>query len=269
MICVVTPALIDRVLTRLGVASIAADLDGLARFYAAWCTAVPFDNVHKLVHLAAGQGAPLPGSTATDFFERWLATRAGGTCWSGNGALHDLCAALGFRTERVAATMMARPDAPPSNHGSVVVHLDGERWIVDASILARVPLRLAHDASETLPRIELRGDTHVIVWRSPRAPAGFACRIDRIGVSADEWDACHQRTARWGPFNFAVSARVVRDTRAIGYVGGQRFALELDGTLAVDARDRAGRDRFLVAELGIAPELVARVPEDRDLPPEP
>src|SRR5439155_17152918 len=132
---------------------------------------------------------------------------------------------------------------------------------------SRVPLLLAHDASDTLPRIELRADTHVIVWRSPRAPAGFACRIDRIGVSAEDWDAFHQRTARWGPFNYAVSARVVRDTRAIGYVGGQRFALALDGTLAVEVRDRAGRDRVLAADLGIAPDLVARVPEERDPPP--
>ena len=91
------PALVDAILERLGVARpIAVDLDGLARLYAAWCQAVPFDNVQKLVHLASGAGAPLPGSTATDFFTAWLATGAGGTCWAGNGALHDLCAALGF-----------------------------------------------------------------------------------------------------------------------------------------------------------------------------
>ena len=262
-------ALVDRVLHRLGLDPVTADRDGLARLYAAWCAHVPFDNVHKLVHLTEAPPGPLPGSTAEGFFTAWLATSAGGTCWSGNGALFSLCEALGFRVERVAATMMARPDAEPSNHGSVVVHLDDERWIADASILSVVPLRLAHDASGRLPRIEQRGDSSVIVWRSPRAPAGFDCRIDRIGITADEWDAFHQRTARWGPFNYAVSARSVRGDRAIGYVGGQRFALGEDGALATEPRDRAGRDRLLVEELGMAPELVARLPEDREMPPEP
>src|SRR5947199_3736781 len=100
---------VDAVLQRLGVDRVTPDLAGLARVYRAWCDAVPFDNVHKLVHLAEGRGTPLPGSTASDFFAQFLATGAGGTCWSGNNALHDLLAALGFEVERAAATMMGRP----------------------------------------------------------------------------------------------------------------------------------------------------------------
>ena len=96
-----------------GSASIAQrrDLTGLRAVYAAWCEAVSFDNVLKLIHIGEGRPGPLPGWTADDFFESWLACGAGGTCWAGNGALHDLLAALGFEVERAVATMLSSPEA--------------------------------------------------------------------------------------------------------------------------------------------------------------
>ena len=78
------------VLDRLGVETSRPDLVGLHAVYAAWCGAVPFDNVLKMIYLAEGRTGPLPGSTAESFFEAWLACGVGGTCWAGNGALHDL-----------------------------------------------------------------------------------------------------------------------------------------------------------------------------------
>jgi N-hydroxyarylamine O-acetyltransferase len=258
-----TPGLVDRVLARLDVGGIRADHAGLIALYGAWCERVPFDNVRKLVHLGEGRSAPLPGSSSTDFFDAWLATGAGGTCWAGNGALYELCRALGFAAERVLATMLTRPDQPP-NHGSVLVYLEGERFIVDASILSGTPLLLS--PSVGLPRIELANGTYTIVWRTPRAPEGFPCRIDRIGITDAEHDAFHQATATWGPFNYAVSARVNRNGLAIAYYGGQRFAFQPDGSVASGPIDR---NRFLVDEMHIAAELVARVPPDRELPPAP
>ena len=90
----------------------APDLDGLRAVYAAWCGAVAFDNVLKLIHLADERSGPLPGSTAESFFEAWLEHGTGGTCWSGNGALHDLLEALGFDVARAIATMLSSPEAP-------------------------------------------------------------------------------------------------------------------------------------------------------------
>lgn len=268
------PATVDAVLARLGVARPTQDLEGLGRVYAAWCLSVPFDNVRKLVHLAERRAGPLPGSSAADFFESWLEHRTGGTCWAGNGALHDLLAALGFEAVRVAATMMSSADTPGPNHGSVVVVLEGERWIVDASILSGAPLRIPApeervDASQPLPRIEWRQGKPAVIWRTLRAPDGFPCRIDRIGVTGDEWNALHQRTAAWGPFNYALSARINRGGSSIGYVGGQRFTIDARGAVTSEPRDRAGRDRFLVEELGVSKSLVDRVPEDRPMPPGP
>ncbi len=269
-------SLLAEVLRRLGVdRPESPDLAGLTRIYAAWCEQVPFDNVLKIVHLAEGRSNPLPGSSAADFFTSWLATGAGGTCWAGNGALHDLLARLAYSVERAAATMLVTPDVPPSNHGSVIVAIGDERYVVDASILMGVPLRLPRPgelpepAPNALPRTELRGNTYFIVWPNPRHPDGLPCRFDRIGVDAAEWDALHQRTGIWSPFNYAVNARANRGAHAIGLANGHRFAFEADGTFSQAPRDRAGRERFLTEELGLDPELVARLPDDRPLPPAP
>ena len=266
-----SPELVRAVLDRLGLERPRPDLDGLERLYRAWGEAVPFDNVQKLLHLSEGRSGPLPGSDARSFFSAWLEHRTGGTCWAGNGALHDLLAALGFEVERAAATMMPAPDTPGPNHGSVVVRLDGERWIVDASILSGRPLRIPRpdepvDPAAPLPRVERMGGTFAVVWRTLRAPGGFPCRFDRIGVGAAEWDALHQRTAACGPFNHALSARVNRGPLSLGWATGVRFELDAAGRLATQPRDRAGRDRFLVEELGVTPDLVARLPDDRPTP---
>jgi N-hydroxyarylamine O-acetyltransferase len=264
--------LVAAVVDRLGVGRVRADFDGLARVYAAWCRAVPFDNARKLVHLASGRGGPLPGSTADDFFDAWLATRAGGTCWSGNGALYALLEALGFAVERGAATMMTAPDTPPSNHGTVVATIDGVRWVVDASILTEVPLALDADDRDpaVLPRIEQRDGGATIVWRTARSPDGFACRIDRVGVGDADWDALHQRTAAWGPFNYAAVARVVRGGGVVGCLMGSTYAFDAAGRLTMTpAPDRDARDRFLIDAIGIDRALVARLPDDRELPPRP
>jgi N-hydroxyarylamine O-acetyltransferase len=260
-------ALAQHVVARLGVARRATpDVDDLCRIYAAWCEAVPFDNVLKLVYLAEGRGGLLPGSASDEFFRTWLEHRTGGTCWAGNGALYDLLTAIGFEAERALATMLARPDVTSPNHGSVVVSVGGERWIVDASILSGRPLRLSapdEPAGDDLPRLEWHEGKPHVIWRSLSAPQGFPCRIERIGVEPAEWEALHQRTAAGGPFNTALNARVLRGATSVGFAAGRRFAFDSAGTLTVERRDRQGRDRFLVEELGISPALVARLPDDQ------
>ena len=150
------------VLDRLGVETPARDLDGLRTVYAAWCGEVPFDNTLKLIHLAEGRSWPLPGSSAESFFASWLEHGTGGTCWSGNGALHDLLEALGFDVARAIATMLSSPAAVGPNHGSVIVTVEGERWIVDASIPSGTPIRIPSPGQEAgdgaLPRFAWPGD---------------------------------------------------------------------------------------------------------------
>jgi N-hydroxyarylamine O-acetyltransferase len=266
-------ATVGAVLEKLEVDRPAPNLVGLRALYGAWCGAVSFDNVLKMIHVGEERSGPLPGSTADSFFEGWLEHGAGGTCWAGNGALHDLLEALGFDVARAIATMLPSPDARGPNHGSVVVTVEGERWIVDASILSAEPIRMPDPdepaAAGRLPRFAWFDGNPAVVWRILSAPGGSPCRIDRIGAEAGEWDALHQRTGTWGPFNYQLNARVFRGKTSVGVSSGQRFTFGPDGSLSASPLDRGGRIRFLIDEIGISEELARRVPDDQPAPPLP
>jgi N-hydroxyarylamine O-acetyltransferase len=240
------PVVVAAVLERFGIAPPSRDLAGLCAVYAAWCRSVSFDNVLKMIHVAEERPGSLPGSTAEGFFEDWLACGAGGTCWAGNGALHGLLEALGFDARRAIATMMpSRSPAP--NHGSVVVSVEGERWITDASILTGAPIRIPAPGEPagctSLPRFEWLDGQPAVVWRTLSEPEGFPCRIERIGADNAEWDAFHRKTGAWSPFNFELSARVMRGTATIGVSPGQRFTIEANGSITTSplASDSSSR----------------------------
>jgi hypothetical protein len=266
------PDAVAAVLKRLGVESPSLDLAGLRAVYAPWCRGVSFDNVLKMIHVAEVRSGPLPGFTAESFFEDWLACGAGGTCWAGNGALHGLLEALGFDVQRAIATMMPS-HSPAPNHGSVVVSLEGEQWIADASILTSEPIRIPAPGEPAgtgpLPRFERLDGKPAVIWRTLRVPEGFPCRIERIGADDAEWDAFHRESGVWSPFNFELSARVMRGLATIGVSPGQRFAIDVDGSISSSPQDYAARRRFLVEELGISEVVAHRLPDDRPVPPRP
>jgi N-hydroxyarylamine O-acetyltransferase len=249
------------------------DLAGLRTVYAAWCNGVPFDNVLKMIHVADQRPGPLPGSTTESFFEAWLACGAGGTCWAGNGALHDLLAVLGFDVQRAIATMMPSAEVTTPNHGSVVVSIEGERWIADASILSGAPIRIPapDEPAETgpLPRLEWLDGKPAVIWRTLSSAGGLPCRFERIGADAAEFAELHSRSGVWSPFNYEFNARVMRDRKTIGAAGPQRFEFEGTGPIFASALDRVGRFAFLVEELGVSEEIARRLPDDRPAPPRP
>jgi N-hydroxyarylamine O-acetyltransferase len=251
----------------------AADLAGLRSVYAAWCGAVPFDNVLKRIHTAEGRPGPLPGSTTDGFFAAWLEHGTGGTCWAGNAALHDLLEALEFDVSRTIATMLSAPDVRGPNHGSVIVAVGGAQWIVDASILGGEPIRIPAKSESApagpLPHFEWLDESPAVVWRTLAAPGGSRCRIDRIGADAVEWDVLHQRTVAWSPFKYQLNARVLRNGASLGLASGQRFTFDADGSLSTSRLDRDGRVRFLVEEIGISEELAGQIPGDLPTPPRP
>ena len=108
-----------------------------------------------------------------------------------------------------------------------------------------------------------------VTWRILPVPDGFPCRIERIGADALEWDALHQRTAGWSPFNYQLNVRLLRGETSIGVAAGQRFEFDRDGTLSASPLDRDGRIRFLIEEIGISEQIARRVPDDRPIPPRP
>lgn len=266
--------LVDAVLLGLKVRPPAIDLAGLAELYGAWCQSVPFDNVLKRLWLEEKWPGRLPGSTPVAFFRDWIEYRTGGTCWAGNGALFALLRALGFEVALGAATMLASPDAPGPNHGTVIVTLPEGRFVADASILSGTPLRLP-EPGETpppptaLPAVQMVDGRLAILWRTVRQPSGMPCRIERIGLGPDEWDALHQNTGIWSPFNYATSARLNRGADVVGYGAGLTYRIRPDGALESQPADRAEMVRFLAEILEIDGSVALRLPEDRPVPPRP
>ena len=268
-------ALLERILERLGLAERPApDVDGLATLYAAWAGAVPFDNLRKLIHVASDDAAPLPGDAAPEFFDAWLRWGTGGTCWAGNGALCALLRTLGFDAARGVATMMVAPDLPP-NHGTVVVTVDGRRYLVDASILFAAPLALESDRATAVDhpawgvRCARRDGRWHVRWRPLHNPDGMDCRIESLWATGDEFARFHEDTRGWSPFNYQAYLRRNRGAAVEGLAFGERVTLDAAGGVSRRPLDDAERRRVLVEELGIAEELVARLPADRPTPPPP
>jgi N-hydroxyarylamine O-acetyltransferase len=198
-----TPDVRDRVLDRLGIPAPSADMDGLRVLYAAWCASMNFDNVAKLVALRTAPNDALPGIEAAEFFERWLAHGVGGTCWTSSNALFALLESFEFDARHVAGSMR---DTGIVSHGSVKVRLDGNDWLVDSSMLTRVPLPLTQSLFATNDpvisiEVEYVDGTHLIWVDLPPSPTHIPCRLlvdpATHAFYVERWEASRERS----PFN--------------------------------------------------------------------
>jgi N-hydroxyarylamine O-acetyltransferase len=195
--------LLAQVLSELGLsAAPSPNLAGLKTLYAAWCRHVPFDNVQKLIAIQQQTPDALPGDSAPNFFHSWLKYRTGGTCWAGNGALCSLLVTLGFAAQRGVGTMLVAPDLPP-NHGTVIVELDGARYVVDASILHNEPLPVETGAATTIDhpvwgvRCAKRDGHWHIRFRPLHIPEGLECRLDQLTATPEDFHERHEQTRAW------------------------------------------------------------------------
>lgn len=267
--------LLERVLAAFGLPDRPApNLEGLWALYAAWCRQVPFDNVRKLIHLKYHNAGPLPGDDATDFFTAWLTYRTGGTCWAGHSALYALLVSLGFAVSRGIGTMLVAPDLPP-NHGTVIVTVDGVRYVVDASILHHEPLRLDEHTATGVEHPAWGVHCHkrqghwYIRWRPLHTPAGIDCRLDHLQATRAQFQTLHEQTRLWSPFNYELSARLLRGDAVVGASGGQRVELDGAGGVSHTLLNDHGRFRLLVDELGLQTAIVEQLPPDTPTPPPP
>ncbi len=266
-------SLIERIFLKLGLnESPSLDFHGLGSLYSAWCDKVPFDNSRKLIHLKLNDPRPLPGDNPVDFFDSWLKFGTGGTCWAGNGALCTFLVSIGFNAYRGVATMAVAPNLPP-NHGTVIVEHDGQKYLLDASILHRVPLPMVHGTKTDNPAggVELRkvDDNWQIRWRPLHMPEGLECRIDYFPSNAEDFRERHEQTRAWSPFNFGLYFRTLRGDQVIGIANGQRLELSAEGMVGSDQLSLDQRIDILVNELGLSEEIARQLPPDKPTPPPP
>jgi N-hydroxyarylamine O-acetyltransferase len=269
------PALIERIMEKLGLsAQPQPTWPALKVIYAAWCLKVPFDNVRKLIHLRRGDCGALPGDAADEFFEAWLRHGTGGTCWAGNGALQALLHSLGFDARRGLATMLVTANLPP-NHGTVVVHCERDRYLVDASMLHSEPLRLDEQATTAIAHpawgvaCMFREGQWRIRWRPLHDTDGLDCRIEQLEVPEESFRERHEMSRGWGPFNYAAYARVNGAAGVVGTAFGQRVELLTSGSVVQRTLPPEQRAQFLIEELGMDERLIALLPPDLPTPPPP
>ena len=108
--------------------------------------------------------------------------------------------------------------------------LEGERWITDASILTGEPIRIPApgEARETgpLPRFEWLDGKPAVIWRTLRVARRLPVphRADRR--RRRRMGRLHRQSGVWSPFNYELSARLMRGPRRSGVSPGERFAIE-------------------------------------------
>jgi len=255
-------ALVDRAFAKLGFSRRPnADRAGLGALYAAWCRAVPFDNVRKRIALASGKPDPLPGGRPDDFLEAYLEHGTGGTCWPSSNGLHALVAAAGFDVRRISASMFDRSD---HNHGSLIVRLDGGEWLVDSSMLNGAPIRLERGvASERADaihpiRVEPVDASFRIHWGMSQSNGTMPCRLMQDPVDEAFYLERYEISRGYSVFNTALYARKNFPDKLVSFVGRTRHDKTAAGVTS-RTLEPAELRAALVGELGYSPAIVAEL----------
>ncbi len=149
-----------RYLDRIGVDASGrpADLALLTELQGAHLIAVPFENTD--VFHRRGVRTDLEWS-----LPKIVDRHRGGWCFELNGGFGWLLGELGYRVDYVSCQVFgAEGWGPPLDHCALVVHLDGERWLVDVGFgdCCMVPVPITADEHDGIPRrvrFELEADT--------------------------------------------------------------------------------------------------------------
>lgn len=113
-------------LARIGYqGSVVPSMETLRGLHLSHVLTVPFENLD--IHL----GRPI-SLDPSDLFKKIVLGRRGGYCFELNGLFALLLEELGFVVTRLAARVLYGTEGVrPRSHQVLLVHLDGERWIVD------------------------------------------------------------------------------------------------------------------------------------------
>ena len=269
---VLSSDLLERVLAKLGLTDRPPlDLTGLNQLYATYCCHVPaIDSIQKRIWFAGEQRTPFPGGDPTEYFETWLAHGTGGTCWPTNGAVHALVHSLGFQARRIAGCIILE-EYPGTNHGSVVVTLEGVDYLVDQNLAAFKVLPLVPGRTTSTGRclhdiraVPIEGGFDVLWYQGHdrQEPLTFRTEPEHDSVDHAFFLERYDLSKKLSVFNHALFI-CRRFPDSIVTVGrNNKLIVAADNTITKTEIDDAERRRVLVEELGISEEMAKALPPD-------
>jgi arylamine N-acetyltransferase len=267
MSSLLSDALVDALLERLGVESPGTDLEGLTTIYGAWCRAVPFDNALRRVALTKRSGAAaLPGLTAEGFIRAFLEHGTGGMCVPTTQTLHTLLRTLGFESERAVASIAGAGAAAP-DHVTLVARVAEADYVLDTTILSErpIPLRPHVHADPLHPiKVERASGYWRVRYLSPAQRVEERCTVlERLanGRSLVPMYRRTQQSATFARFNRSLYVRRNVDDGVLVLIGNQLF--DVDGRGDVTASNvQESRVDVLTDRFGMSATLAALVPRE-------
>lgn len=117
---------LPEVLEALGVASRRPDLSLLGQLFEAFNRRILFESASKIVRNEEEIPVFEKPRTPEIFWREYLDLGAGGTCFARTAGFRELLRSLGFESEAILATILT-----PESHASLLVSVEGEKWLVD------------------------------------------------------------------------------------------------------------------------------------------
>jgi N-hydroxyarylamine O-acetyltransferase len=260
--------LLRAVLERLGVATpVSLTVDGLDNVFKAWCRVTGYDNVGLAVRAGAGGTGPVLGFPAHDYFDRLLAHGMSNLCFGNSEALRAVLDALGFTVARVRGSMGSSEAVLGAyKHGSLLVTIDGQRYVVDPTFMAEKALLWQPGVRTTAGSGALRIWTDIdgaIRWQIPQGRFNAVFKIEEIDCSFEVFREEHQKTqqglahGRLYKHKLFVRRNVAGGTRT--YDNGA-IITKADGQFLI--RKISGEEliRAFVEDFGLSAEVVASMP---------
>ena len=238
-------------------------LSTLNNIFKKWCRLVGYDNVLKRIHIEENHAGPFPVMNSNDFLENWMKHGTSGSCWPSSEALFGVLVHAGFCPERVAGQMLECNDPMDPNHGALIVHLEGAEYYTDPSIVSEEVLKLEKGiASKTRSKafgIWNTGDGHVW-WRPGHSRVAIEIETKLRELSNDFFSYRYEKTKEFSLFNTTLYVRRNCNDGIVTYGRGNILRVDTEGELTAEPIENKDMADFLINNMGLSEEIVARVP---------
>lgn len=240
-------------------------LDSLHAIYKAWSRHVGYDNVQKRVYFANGGKGPFPLSDPNDFLRTWITQRTAGSCWVVAEAYYGLLAHAGYDVRRVAGQMLDCDDPMKPNHGSVIVTIAGVEYTADPSMCGEEAIALVNGtataAASKAHGLWSAGDGNYW-WRPGHSRKAIEYTTQFDHCSYPFFVERYEKTKEFSLFNTTLYVRRNVDDGILTYGRGNVVRVTPQGEMSATPLDPRDVPQFLIEEMGLSEQIVAKIPAD-------